>query len=224
MKKNLFKLSSYLRYIYFSLFSESLFKINVNKWFYLDGNSNYLENHNLNQNSVVFEVWGYTWVFSDRIIQLYNPYIYIFEPVKEYYDILISKYSNNTKVKVFHFWLSDVDSTSYISKSNDSTSIFKNEWWKEKIFLRDIYEFLKAEELEDKTIDLISINIEWWEYQLLNRILDTMPNICLNIQVQFHDFIDFAVQKRNEILSRLKEHWYISGYSFPFVWEFFSKK
>jgi FkbM family methyltransferase len=198
--------------------------MNVNKWFFLDGNSKFLEKHKLDEQSIVFEVWWYTGVFSDKIAILYNPYIYIFEPVQEYYDILISKYSTNPKIKVFHFWLSDSDSALYIAKSNDGTSVFKHEWQQEEIFLRDIFEFLKTEKLDTKKIDLISINIEGWEYQLLDRILDKTPDIFLNIQVQFHDFVDSAVHKRNAILQKLEKSNYIPGYSFPFVWELFSKK
>ena len=50
--------------------------------------NSYLINHNLNKDSIVFEVWWYTWVWADKMIDKYDPNMYIFEPVKEYYNIL----------------------------------------------------------------------------------------------------------------------------------------
>lgn len=189
----------------------------------MDGDKNFLLTHKLSKDSIVFEVGWYTGVFSDKIIHLFNPYIYIFEPIEEYYDILVAKYKNNSKVKVFHFWLSDKDGVFEISKSNDGTSVFKESSNKESIVLKDIYEFLISEKLDTQIVDLIAINIEWWEYQLLEKLLNTTPNLFRNIQVQFHDFVENAEVKREEIVKRLLDSWYSKWYSFPFVWELFKK-
>lgn len=223
VKNNISRFICGLKYIYFLASSQNIFKINVNKRFFLDGDKKFLIKHNLNSNSIVFEVWWYTGVFADLMIKLYNPYIYIFEPVQEYYNILQKKYSDNKKIKIFWFWLSDKDVTISIGKSNDWSSIFKQWTEAEEIVLKDVYGFLKTENLIDTKIDLISINIEWGEYQLLDRILHTTPNIFANIQVQFHDFVENASAKRNSILDTLYKNWYTCWYSFPFVRELFKK-
>lgn len=190
----------------------------------LGWDSKYLTNHNLHKDSIVFDVWGYIWIFSDEIIRKYDCYMYIFEPVKEYYDTLVKKYKNSNKIKILQFWLSDIDENVEISRLDNATSIYKNEGKKEQIKLVDFKTFIMQENLEDLRVDLISINIEWWEYPLINRILETYPNMMEKIQVQFHDFIDNSDQKRDDVLKKSYEKWYKKWYSFPFVWELFIKR
>lgn len=223
LKLYLYRIISGIRYIYYTIFTKNLFKINVNKWFLLDWDKNFLINHKLNASSIVFEVWGYIWVFTDKIINKYNCTIYVFEPVEEFYNILLNKYKNNPKIKVFHFWLSNKNQIIKISKSDDWSSVFKNSNKSELIKLIDINDFIIKEHLENKKIDLISINIEWGEYGLIDRILTLYPNIFSAFQVQFHDFVEKAPQKRLDIINLLYKHNYRKGYSFPFVWEFFNK-
>lgn len=224
LKNILYKFYHLAHYMYYYIFTNNTFRANVNKWFLIEWDKKYIINHNLTEESIVFEVGWYTWVFSDHIIDKYNCYMYIFEPVKDFYDILIEKYKDNPKIKIYQFWLSNQTKKQTISKSSDESSIFKK-WFKEEtIQIVDIYEFLKKNNLIYKKIDLIQINIEWGEYDLLPRIIERVPDIFQNIQVQFHDFVENANIKRNNILYSLSEHNYVSGYSFPFVREYFYKK
>lgn len=190
----------------------------------LSGDDSYLTNHKLNTESVVFEVGGYTWVFSDVILQKYDCYMYIFEPVREYYDILKNKYRNNDKIKIFNFGLSNKNEEISIGKSHDWSSVFKKSWQHEMVQLVDFDTFVSQEDIGDKKFDLISINIEGGEYDLLERILQTSPHMMQSIQVQFHDFVPNAGEKRDRILLLLEKNGYKKGYSFPFVWEFFTQK
>lgn len=223
LKKIAHRILCGLRYSFLLVFPKDLFTTNINKWFFMNGDKNFLLTHKLSKDSIVFEVGWYTGVFSDKIINLFDPYLYIFEPIEEYYAILVAKYKNNAKVKVYHFGLSDADSMLEISKSNDGTSVFKESSDKESIVLKNIHEFLVSEKLDKESVDLISINIEGWEYQLLDKVLSTTPDLFRNIQVQFHDFVENAEVKRGELVKRLLENWYEKWYSFPFVWELFKK-
>lgn len=223
LKKYIYRLICWFRYIYYVIFSEDLFKTNVNKWFFLNWDQKNLINHNLNENSTIFEVWWYTWIFTDKIIKKYNCNIYVFEPVEDFYNILIKKYKENPKIKVFHFWLSNKNETIEIWKSDDWSSVFKNFWETELIKLVDINDFIIQEKLQDQKIDLISINIEWGEYDLIERILCKYPNLFQCFQVQFHDFIENANEKRLNTLKLLNKNDYKKWYSFPFVWELFNK-
>lgn len=222
-KKIIYRLLCGIKFLYFTIFSGNTFQKNINKWFFLDGDANFLLAHDLNEKSIVFDVGWYTGVFSDAIIQSYNPYIYIFEPVEKYYKILENKYKNNSKIQVFHFWLSDTAEEIDISIEDDASSIFKNNWQKEKILLRNIVDVLKELKIDGESIDLMAINIEWWEYNLLEKLLknNCYPN---SIQVQFHDFVDGATNKRDSILDLLNKSGYKKWYSFPFVWELFKRK
>ena len=61
------------------------------------------------------------------------------------------------------------------------------------------------------------------EYDLLNRILDTIPNLFNIIQVQFHDFYPNAYNERLKIIKRFEKEKFKIKYSFPFVRECFYK-
>lgn len=222
-KKMLYKIYFTILYVYYQIFWWTIFKKNICKWHILSGTDNYFTNHNLSDDSIVFEIGGYTWFFSDIIIGKYNCYMYIFEPVEEYYNILKEKYKNNTKIKVFQFWLSNNDAEVDISKAQDWTSVYKNNWNSERIKLVDFNTLVSQQDLSNIKVDLISINIEWWEYDLLERILETKPNMMQSIQVQFHDFVIDAEKKREKVLFLLEKNGYKKWYSFPFVWEFFTK-
>lgn len=223
LKKILYRWLCGLKFIYLKVFNKNTFLMYINKWFFYDWDKNYLISHEIDNKSIVFEVWWYTWVFSDKIIEQYDPYMYIFEPVQKYYNILHKKYKKNSKIKVFHFWLSNKDEKININVEDDASSIFKNNSWKELIKLVDIAYFMKSEKIQAKDISLMSINIEWWEYDLLDRMLekDYLPQ---RLQIQFHDFIKNADIKRKNILKTLDAKGYIKWYSFPFVWEYFIRK
>lgn len=150
--------------------------------------------------------------------------MYIFEPVVEYYDILENKYKNNPKIKIFNFGLSNKNQEIHIAKSLDWSSVFKQSWQYEIIQLVDFDTFVSQQAIGDKKIDLISINIEGGEYDLLERILQTSPEMMQSIQAQFHDFVSNAQGERDKILFLLGKNGYKKGYSFPFVWEFFTQK
>jgi FkbM family methyltransferase len=194
----------------------------VGKWYFFGGDFRYLTNHPLNENSVVFDVGGYIGVFSDKIIKKYNPYVYIFEPVEEYVDILKSKYKDNNKVVVVPKGLSDTTGVGRIQVMGEESSAFINNGTSEEISYIDIYDFY-IQHMNNKDIDLISINIEGGEYPLIERIVDTgLIDKMKFIQVQFHQVIQEASLKRADLVKIiLNTHKYV--YSFPFVWEGFER-
>jgi FkbM family methyltransferase len=191
-------------------------------WFFIDGDSKYLATHDLTSESLVFDVGGYTGVFTDKLVKKYDPYIYVFEPVKEYYEILEAKYVSNKKVKIFRFGLGPKDEKVNIMLEGDKSSLFIESEVAEKIELRDIDKFCKTAKI--KSIDLISINIEGGEYPLLQKMLKSgVVKKCKFLQVQFHTFIEDADKMRPEIIKNLLET-HTHEFSFPFIWDGFKLK
>lgn len=211
------------KYVYNVLFWKSLYEKNLYKRFMHDWDNKILVDYPLDENSVVFDVGWYIWVFSDKIISKYNPKIYIFEPIKKYFTILIQKYKNNPNVKVFHFWLGNKNKEVLINVDWERSSVL--EWDNkntERIIINNFSEIFNQENM--KNIDLMSINIEWWEYELLNNIIENGLIYKIEfLQIQFHDFIPNAFSLRKELLDKIiKTHEVL--YSFPFVREGFKKK
>ena len=59
----------------------------------------------------------------------------------------------------------------------------------ELIKLLDIVQFITEKGIQ--RIDLMKINIEGEEFNLLPRLLDSpLVQICRNLQIQFHDFVE----------------------------------
>jgi FkbM family methyltransferase len=188
------------------------------KWFSDRGDDNHILNHNLNDSSVVIELGGYTGVFSDRITQKYNSNMYILEPVKYYYDLMVNKFRYNKKVHLLNCGVSDKEEEKliYIDGDGSSTTQKNGESVKCKFITMD--KILKTYNLDH--VDLIQINIEGDEYCLLEYILDNdLVKYFKNIQVQFHFIEESTINRRFIIQERLKTKGFSLKYNYPFVWE-----
>lgn len=191
--------------------------ISASKWFQDKGDTTLRVNYLLNEQSVVFDVGGYRGDWSDEIIKLYDPFIYIFEPVSEYYSFVVNRFRNNPKVKVYNFGLSNENKIENIAILSNASSTYKQSDTYLSIELRDIKGFLQEENIE--FINLIKINIEGGEYLLLTRLIE--EKIILktqDVQVQFHDFYPNAETLREDLHESLKKTHFIT-YNYPFIWE-----
>jgi hypothetical protein len=75
----------------------------------------------------------------------------------------------------------------------------------------------------NQPIDLIKINIEGDEFALMNCLLNhNIIDMFDNIQIQFHSFMDNAIEMRNEIQNKLI-HTHHLTYNYDFVWENWEK-
>lgn len=175
-------------------------------------------NYDLNENSIVFDLGVYEGFFSEKIHNKYGCYVYGFEPVKSFFENskkILQKYE---KIKLFNYGIGSEDSYQEISIQNDSSSIFINKSKiTEKIQIKDIEKVLI--DLNINFIHLIKINVEGCEYQILEKMIKSgIINKFKNIQVQFHDFISNAKEKRKKIQEMLKKTHDIT-YNYEFVWE-----
>lgn len=221
------KIYKLLKYTYFSFLFCILKILGVNnhlfylsKWIRDNGDNKLLINYSINSKSIVIDVGGYIGQFSDKIISLYNPSLIIFEPVKNYYNILTRKYFENKKVKIYNCGLSNSNNSTKIYISGDGTSIIKRSGKTESIKLLDVSAFIK----KLNKIDLISINIEGAEYDVLERLIETdLVDKIKYIQVQFHSFAtNSALRRKNIIKDILVTH--NINFSYPYVWESFKLK
>ena len=109
---------------------------------------------------------------------------------------------------------------------------FSSFWWgawlnssaskKEPCVIRNIGEVF--EELEINSIDLLQMNIEGGEYSILEGLLDAgLADKVHTFLIQFHYYGEFPVLRRDKILERFSET-HTAKFSYPFVWECWSKK
>jgi FkbM family methyltransferase len=194
----------------------------IDRW-YRDGCEDTLRlEYPLTSESVVFDVGGYRGDFTEKIAARYDSWVYVFEPVPAFFDLLVERFRSNPKVKIFNFGLSKRDGVASIALSDNGSSVYRRADATASIQMRDIRSIV--EELEVKRIDLIKINIEGGEYVLLSRMLeeDILP-MCQDLQIQFHRFYPNAKALRAEIRSALRRTHTLT-YDYPFIWENWRRK
>ena len=175
-------------------------------------------NYDLTKNSLVMDIGGFVGDWSHKMVSMYNPYIYIFEPVKKYFAIIKNQFRNNPKVKTFNMGVSNKEGVSKININRaGSSSFFKKGDDTEKIFLIDIASFFKQNKI--KKIDVLKINAEGAEYEILERLIETgLVKSCKNIQVQFHKINKSSVIRREKIINELKKT-HSQTYNYLFIYE-----
>ena len=89
--------------------SLTLNKNEIGRWFRDRGDYTHNITYDLNEDSVVMDLGGYTGIWAQQIIKKYNPNFYIIEPLPEFYNILVDKFKENKKVNLLNVGASDRD-------------------------------------------------------------------------------------------------------------------
>ena len=192
-------------------------------WFADNGNYTHAINYPVTNDSMVVDLGGYHGLWADVIIEKYNPYMTLVEPIPEFYNKLKEKFKNNPKVTVLNYAVSDENKTGELYLNGDGTSQYETNSKPITVNFITIEEML--EKIGRDRIELIQINIEGEEFPLLNNMMDTGSILKFdNIQIQFHTFIDDAINKRTAIQNRFIENNFDKLYDYPFVFEGWSLK
>lgn len=193
----------------------------VQRWFADKGDSTHSLNYNLTEESNIVDLGGYTGVWAERMVKLYNPNVYIIEPIKEYYDIMKEKFSINPKVHLLNVGIGTSSRKDIIFKNADGSSQHINKGEKLEIDLKSIEDLFEIFNISN--VDLLQINIEGAEYEVLENMISTkFINKIKNLQIQFHD-IENCVERREKIQNNLLLNGYIKKYDYSFVWESWEK-
>jgi len=211
-----------VQYLYIRLFIRDKFKSQVALW-YADNNSRKtkrLDYPKLNQKSIVFDLGGYLGDFAFDINQKYNCKVYLFEPHPKFFEKCYLRFKNNKNIRVFNYGIGDKDGLFFLSDSLDDSSFENPNHVNKKSIKCEIRDFLTViEDLDIQKIDLMKINIEGDEYKLLNHISKNEKiTFTDQYQIQFHNFVEGAENKREKIISELKKT-HIRTWCYEFVWE-----
>lgn len=192
------------------------------RWFKDRGDETLRVDYPLSRTSIVLDLGGYHGNWSAEIASRYDPYIFIFEPLPNFFAQLVKRFQFNPKVKTYNCGISDHDGIAEIAELDDSSSIYKSVGSRVQIRLRDVSRVISENSIQN--IDLIKINIEGGEYPVLLRMLEChIVPLCTDIQIQFHAFYPGAELLRNKIRTQLSKTHFLT-YDYPFVWENWRKK
>lgn len=186
-------------------------------------------NYQLDADSIVVEVGGWRGDWAAKIAELYNPWILVFEPIREYYEACLQRFKGNGKVAVIPEGLGAADTRLTIAKMEEASSLFLDA----KTVMGEKFRSLtetESIEIDDAAyalppvMDLLSLNCEGAEFLILPRLLGSgRIRSCANVQVQFHQFMKNAEVDRNLIRAGLsashEESWCV-----PWGWESWRRK
>ncbi len=197
-------------------------QIEIANWFRDNGDNTHNLNYDLNENSIIMDLGGYTGVWAQQMINKYNPFVYIIEPVPQFYFGMVDKFKTNDKVKIANVGVGTENKDDFIIMSNDGTSSNLVNGEKINVKFNTIETILNNFEINE--VDLIQINIEGDEYPLLEYMLKKGSiNKFKNIQVQFHNGIRNDVIRRENIHNGLIANGFKNKFNYPFVWESWEK-
>jgi len=177
----------------------------------------------LGPDSVVFDLGGYNGDFASEINRRYGATVFLFEPVPEFYDRCVARFAGNAKIRSFDFGLSDRSGELPIAVVGDGSSFLRQSTSRKVVGRIEAFPDVVLS-LGLERIDLLKINIEGGEYDLLPAIINAgLVERIDHIQVQFHDFVDNATEKR-DLIRRALSLTHRESWCFPFVWESWARK
>ena len=190
----------------------------VNNWF-ADKAERKRYEYDLNDKSVVIDLGGYHGEFAKRISATYGCRVCVFEPIAKFFDLCVATNKGNPKIHVYQAGISgNTQGSVEISIEEDASSIYRTDKCKKTETIQLMPVTAIFESGVDR-IDLFKINVEGAEYDILDKLIETgyIKNVD-NIQVQFHNFVPNAEERRLKIQTELAKTHHLT-YHYPFVWE-----
>lgn len=195
------------------------FLLEAARWVRDKGDETLRVNYPLTPQSLVFDVGGYHGDFAAAMYEKYNCHVYIFEPVSQFYEKCASRFQDNEKITCFNYGLASFDGWLDIglAENASSFSLHNMNAPAQRARVRSIVKCIHEMGLD--RIDLLKINIEGGEFDVIPALLDSNDiKIVQYLQVQFHHFIDAAIEQRNSIRTRL-DLTHLQMWNYEFIWE-----
>jgi len=213
------KIKNKIHHLYKLHVKKEKFLVEVHRWFKDKGDMTLRLDYPLTPSSVVFDLGGYHGDFAADIHEKYGCTVYIFEPVSEFFQICVDRFKGNGKIHCFKYGLSATDTWMDIGLAENASSFQSphTSGKMERVEIRSIIPCIR--ELGVDSIDLMKINIEGGEFEVLDAMIDSnyTDNIT-NLQIQFHNFVENAEEKRNALRKKLNST-HIETWNYEFVWE-----
>ena len=193
--------------------------LNVRRWFKDFGCDTFNLDYPLNASSLVLDVGGYLGDYADAVSKKFGCRVILFEPIPSFYDACVTRFSGNSSIVCLNYGLSSVSGNFSISVS-DNASSFKTQSTNDYVCLAEVRSFKEVIcELGINDVDLVKINIEGGEYDLLPSMIESgLINQVRFLQIQFHNFVEGAVENRQRI-RKLLEKTHRQMWNYEFVWE-----
>lgn len=191
---------------------------NVRQW-YLDKSDEKLKlNYPLDHLSIAFDIGGYLGNCAFDINQKFNCRVYLFEPVPSFFNECTLRFAHNPSVTCLNYGLASASGLLDINVDENSSSFTRHNGANlQQVRVRSINEVIT--ELGVDKIDFIEMNIEGGEFDLLPAMIDSgLIKQVKYLKIQFHNFVDNAVENRHLIRESLRKT-HREMWNYEFVWE-----
>jgi len=148
---------------------------------------------NISADSIVFDVGLHKGGWSQNIVQRYDPFIYGFEPVKEFFEQAVESLKRYPKVRVFNYGLGGSNRQSLISVNSVSSTLVGHHpnGRIELVRVKSIKDVMN--DLDIDTVDLIAIDIEGAEYELIDSMVSMgMMERFKSILLALHEHVEIG--------------------------------
>ena len=138
----------------------------IGKWFQDNGDRTHILNYDLNENSVVMDLGGYTGVWIEGVINKFNCNTYVIEPIEEFYNVMVEKFKDNNKTHLRKVGVGDENTSGTIYLHGDETTTHtKSGGESVNVEFRTMDNILDECEIDwlRQTADVNNINILWFE-------------------------------------------------------------
>lgn len=188
------------------------------RWILHKGDQKLRLDYPLDADSVVFDVGGYRGDWAEAIANRFGCTIHVFEPVPPFFERIRRRLGGNPRMVLNKAGLADAAGKHMISIDEEASSVERTTTSNTcEIELLDVHDYIATRRIE--RIHLMKINIEGGEYGLLARMHEKdLLRRCIDLQIQFHDFVPGALEKRRQLRAILARTHYIT-YDYPFIWE-----
>lgn len=204
-------------------------KIEKNRWRGDGGRELQRNFDNIGADSIVFDAGLYKGGWSEVIAKRYNPYIYGFEPIKQYYEFAVEALGENPKAKVFNFGLGGFTRKTLISVDGKSSSFVQTGRGKHNPPENEVVQMVSIKEFMSEQgigfVDLISINIEGTEYEMLPYMAsEKLMSKFGTILIQFHDLEKIGSFAEQSAMREILALTHNMVYSYQAFWDLWRLK
>ena len=171
--------------------------------------------YNLNKESIVIDIGGYVGLWAKQIANKFGCFVHSYEAVDRYFsqikhqNVIPYKYAVTCNTGIDYMHVCDegsaIEALSEFKKKNDRDSSYQsNIKSHSKIPLEEVNTIdINVPDFKE-CFNVLKINIEGGEYDILEKMCKTKTiNKVQNLQIQFHDFVDNAQNKYNNIFDKL---------------------
>lgn len=201
----------------------------VDQWFKDGGDQKFRIDHYKDElvgQKLIVEVGACDGVFTRKLALAFpDALIIAFEPIKMLAEVAAARLKMYENVSIYSVGLSVNGGTKAMTEEGPASRITSNPFGRDQsVDTWSVGFFFDTLTNKNYCIDLLVLNIEGAEYDILDRILAMqLQRRVNNFQIQFHDYIDNASERMENIQNKLSETHELT-YQYPFCFENWRKK